>query len=315
MAKEFEEDLLIADLAIGSLKTEGKQTTRPIHKPSTKIGRIYKALMLGTRDYARKNGFSKAILGLSGGVDSSVVAAIAVEALGKNNVIGVTMPSRFNSQETQSDAKAVAAILGIEIKEIPIDSIFDTYLKSLQGEFRGLKPNIAEENIQARIRGNILMAISNKFGWLVLTTGNKSEVAVGYCTLYGDMSGGFAVIKDVPKTLVYELCRHINNQRGKIIPLSVIQRAPSAELRENQKDQDSLPPYRDLDAMITAYVEEHQSLSKMSRGKDLEIIKNFINLVDRNEYKRRQAPPGVKITPRAFGKDWRLPITNKYKEF
>jgi len=315
MAKEFEEDLSVTDLTIGKrLSAKGKDS-RQAYKFSSKIERIYKALVLGTRDYARKNGFKKAILGLSGGVDSSLVAALAVEALGRDNVIGVTMPSRFNSQETRNDAKVLADNLGIPLKVIPIDNILDVYLKSLQSEFNNLKPGMAEENIQARIRGNLLMALSNKFGWLVLTTGNKSELAVGYCTLYGDMSGGFAVIKDVPKTIVYELCAYINQAKGGVIPPSVIKREPSAELRENQKDQDSLPPYDVLDAMITAYVEEHQSLSKMNRQNDLDTIKKFINLVDRNEYKRRQAPPGIKITPRAFGKDWRLPITNRYKEF
>jgi len=314
MAREFEEDLLVADIPVGSPHKK-ESLKKHIFKPSQKIERVFKALVLGVRDYARKNGFSKALFGLSGGIDSSLVAAIAVEALGKENVIGITMPSRYTSEGTRYDAQKMAANLGIEFKEIVIDEIFEVYLKALASQFKGSKPDIAEENMQARIRGNVLMAMSNKFGWLVLTTGNKSEMAVGYCTLYGDMSGGFAVIKDTPKTLVYELCHYINQVKGEVIPNSVFKRPPSAELRDNQTDQDSLPPYDSLDAMIKDYVEEHKPLYKMCRGKDLETVKKVINLIDRNEYKRRQAPPGIKITPRAFGKDWRLPITNKYKEF
>jgi NAD+ synthase (glutamine-hydrolysing) len=314
MAKEFEEDLLVADIWLAR-QQKRSANGRHIHKPSSRTARVFKALVLGVKDYVSKNGFSKAVVGLSGGIDSSLVAAIAVQALGRENVIGVTMPSRYTSEGTRYDAQKLAANLGIDFKEVVIEEIFEVYLKAMAGPFKGTKTDITEENLQARIRGNILMAFSNKFGWLVLTTGNKSEVAVGYCTLYGDMSGGFAVIKDVPKTLVYDICRHINSLMGPVIPESVFQRAPSAELRDNQTDQDSLPAYDELDAMIKDYVEEHKPFSKMSRGKDLEIVKKVINLIDRNEYKRRQAPPGIKITPRAFGKDWRLPITNKYKEF
>jgi len=276
---------------------------------------IYSALTLGTRDYAHKNGFKKVVIGLSGGIDSALVACIAVEALGKENVIGVSMPSKYSSAGTRSDAKALAGNLGIEFKEIAIKEVVDVYDGTLKNHFKGQEPNIAEENIQARIRGNILMALSNKFGWLVLTTGNKSEVAVGYCTLYGDMTGGFAVIKDVPKMKVYDLCALRNKKVDKPIPESIITRAPSAELRDNQKDQDTLPPYPVLDDLIVKYVENHQSIKDMSKYAKFDVIKKIILMIDRSEYKRRQAPPGIKITSRAFGRDWRLPITNKYKEF
>jgi len=258
--------------------------------------------------------FKKVLIGLSGGIDSALVAAIAVEALGSENVVGVTMPSRYTSKGTKSDAHQLAKNLGIECLEIPIEKMFGSYLSALEPHFKHTKPNIAEENIQARIRGNILMALSNKFGWMVLTTGNKSEMAVGYCTLYGDMSGGFAVIKDIPKTKVYELCEFINTHHGTRIPKSTIRRAPSAELRENQKDQDSLPEYSDLDLILEGYVEQHKSLSFLSKKVDADTVREVIRKVDLSEYKRRQAPLGIKITERAFGKDWRLPITNKYKE-
>jgi NAD+ synthase (glutamine-hydrolysing) len=276
--------------------------------------RIYQALVLGTRDYTRKNGFRKVVLGLSGGIDSSLVAAIAVDALGKENVIGVTMPSRYTSRATKADAGILAKNLGIQFIEASIEKIFKVYLTELKGLWKGTRTGLAEENLQARIRGNILMALSNKFGWLVLTTGNKSEVAVGYCTLYGDMTGGFAVIKDVPKTKVYDLARLKNRQQGKIIPVSVLKRAPTAELKANQKDQDSLPPYDVLDETLKEYIENHWPAAKMARRRDRKLIKKITEMVDCSEYKRRQAPPGIKITPRAFGKDWRLPITNRYKE-
>lgn len=303
--KQFEEDLIVVDLDA----KKGNQA-----KKLSQIERVNKALVLGTHDYVYKNGFKKVLIGISGGIDSALVAAIAVKAIGKKNVIGVTMPSQYTSKGAHSDAKTLAQNLGIKLIEVPIKDVYKAYLSALKNEFNGQDPNIAEENIQARIRGNILMALSNKFGWLVLTTGNKSEVAVGYCTLYGDMSGGFAVIKDVPKTKVYELARFINKSK-EIIPQTIIDRAPSAELRENQKDEDSLPPYDQLDELLKDYVEEHSSLRKMSRRKNVKLIKEIISLVDRNEYKRRQAPPGIKITQRSFDKDWRLPITNKYKEF
>jgi len=328
--KQFEEDLVVVDLDV--LPRKVKQKTKRIVIPCeektkkvlgkqkarkfSQIERIYKALVLGTRDYVYKNGFHKVVVGLSGGIDSSVVAVIAREAIGKRNVIGITMPSQYSSSGTQADAKKLAKNLGIKILEVPINEIFNVYKSALKKAFLGAKEDVTEENLQARIRGNILMAFSNKFGWLVLTTGNKSELAVGYCTLYGDMSGGFAVIKDVPKTYVYELARLINAQKKNIIPKSILTRAPSAELKEGQKDQDSLPDYKTLDSLIEGYVEDHQSLEKIvKKTKNLKAVKEMIKLIDKSEYKRRQAPPGIKITSRAFGKDWRLPITNKYKEF
>jgi NAD+ synthase (glutamine-hydrolysing) len=277
---------------------------------------IRAALVLGTRDYVRKNGFGKVLIGLSGGIDSALTAAIAVEALGADQVVGVSMPSRFNSAETRSDAARVAASLGIRFLEIPIQRTYEGYLELLAGPFGAGEPGVAGENLQARVRGNILMALSNRFGWLVLTTGNKSETAVGYCTLYGDMAGGFAVIKDVPKTLVWELAGNLNRCAGReLIPESTIARVPSAELRPDQRDEDSLPPYRVLDAILAAYVEQLRSPAEIAGlGFDLETVERVVRLVDGSEYKRRQAPPGVKITPRAFGRDRRLPITNRWTD-
>lgn len=330
--RQFEEDLVIVDLPVKSTSTKRKikncvalpsfrSTDREPIKNSLAprygvIERIYKALVLGTRDYMGKNGFRQAVVGLSGGIDSSIVAKIAVDAIGQENVIGVSMPSPFTSIGTKTDGQALANNLGIRFMEIPIKPIFDSYLDVLKDHLAGHPFSVAEENLQARIRGNILMTFSNKFGWLVLTTGNKSEVAVGYCTLYGDMSGGFAVIKDVPKTKVYEIAHFINKREGNVIPASILTRPPTAELRPNQKDEDSLPPYAQLDPLLKAYVEDHQSLQEMAKTHpNMDVVKDVIRLVDRSEYKRRQSPPGIKITPRAFGKDWRLPITNKYKEF
>ncbi len=306
-AKQFDEQLLEVDL---KAKPQGAVEFLDSDEE------VYRALVLGTRDYVLKNGFKKVALGLSGGIDSALVAAIAVDALGKDNVVGISMPSQFNAKATQSDARLLAKNLGIEFKEIPIKAIFVAYLKTLSVYFEGTAPNIAEENLQARIRGNLLMAFSNKFGWMVLTTGNKSEMAVGYCTLYGDMSGGFAPLKDILKTKVYALCRWRNSLGvDPIIPKSIILRAPSAELRPDQTDEASLGAYEDLDQVLHAYVEKHQSVGTMKNNKiDAAYIAKIIRLVDLSEYKRRQSPPGVKITPRAFGKDWRLPITNKYKE-
>ena len=266
------------------------------------------------KDYVRKNNFAKITLGLSGGIDSALVACIAKDALGKRNVLGLSMPSRYSSDETQKDAEIIAKNLGIRFKKVPIDNIFKSYLDVLSLHFKGVDPNIAEENIQARIRGNILMAFSNKFGYLVLNTGNKSETSAGYCTLYCDMAVGFSVIKDVPKRLVYELAEYYNKKEEKrIIPRSVFKRPPTAELRPNQKDQDTLPPYDFLDSVIDLYIEKNKGFKdivKKLRRRDM--VKKVLNMIDYNEYKRRQAPPGVKITPMSFGKDRRMPITNKF---
>jgi NAD+ synthase (glutamine-hydrolysing) len=276
---------------------------------------VYSALVLGTKDYVRKNGFKGVVIGMSGGVDSALVTTIAVDALGKENVQGIFMPSMYSSKESHEDAHAHANNLGINIDTISIKNLYDSYIQTLSKPFKGTAPDITEENLQARIRGNILMALSNKFGWLVLTTGNKSEMSVGYATLYGDMAGGFAVIKDVPKTLVYDLCQWRNKKaRYELIPGRILWKEPTAELRPDQKDTDSLPPYSVLDPILKEYVEEHRSLDKITNmGCDLNSVRRVINMVDHAEYKRRQAPPGIKITPRAFGKDRRFPITNKYK--
>ncbi|MFH0753799.1 MAG: NAD(+) synthase, partial [Candidatus Omnitrophota bacterium] len=294
---------------------------KPVLKPRVTaslkpVAEIYGAVVSGTRDYVRKNGFKKVVIGLSGGIESALVAALACDALGCSNVVGISMPTRYNAQETRDDARLLAQNLGIEFHEVPIERIFEAYLEVLKPEFGHLPFDLAEENLQSRIRGNILMAFSNKFGWLVLTTGNKSEMATGYCTLYGDMSGGYAVIKDILKTRVYDLCAFYNQKEGRdIIPLSIFKRPPSAELRFHQTDQDSLPPYALLDQLLGMYVEGHQGFRQMRRVcKDEKIVRKVIELVDKSEYKRRQAPPGVKITQRAFGKDWRLPLTNRYKE-
>ena len=277
---------------------------------------VFNALIVGTRDYVVKNGFQRVVLGLSGGIDSSLVAAIAAQALGKENVSGIILPSKFNSQDSYDDARELANNLGIEYKVIPIQEVFEKYLELLRPSFSGVPWSVAEENLQARIRGNILMGFSNKFGWLVLTTGNKSEMGVGYCTLYGDMAGGFAVIKDVPKTLVYKLAEFYNAQRGKeIIPKRVFLKAPTAELKENQKDSDSLPVYEVLDPLLKYYVEDDLSAVEiMRKGFAKGDVVRTMQLVDKSEYKRRQSPPGVKITPRAFGRDRRMPITNRFKE-
>jgi NAD+ synthase (glutamine-hydrolysing) len=278
-------------------------------------GDVYDALVLGTRDYITKNGFKKVLIGLSGGIDSSLVAAIAADALGPSNVIGILMPSRYSSSGSISDSELLGRNLGIKYITIPIEKVYQAYIETLAEQFRDAKPDATEENIQARIRGNLLMALSNKFGWLVLTTGNKSEIATGYTTLYGDMAGGFAVIKDVPKTLVYELAKYRNSiTNDEVIPPSIISKAPSAELRPEQKDTDSLPPYDLLDPVLTAYVEEDKSVEQIiSTGFEESVVKRAARLVDTSEYKRRQAPPGIKITPRAFGRDRRLPITNRFK--
>ncbi len=309
-AKAFDEDLLIFDL--GSAR--GQKKTHSKTKPISEHEEIYSALTLGLKDYVRKNNFNKVALGLSGGIDSALVACIAADALGRGNVLAISMPSRYSSAETQKDAEIIAGNLGIKFHKISIDGIFSSYLNTLSMHFKGSKPSIAEENIQARIRGNILMAFSNKFGYLVLNTGNKSETSAGYCTLYGDMAGGFSVIKDAPKKLVYELAEYRNKREGKdIIPKSIFKRAPTAELRPNQKDRDTLPPYDFLDRVIDLYVEKNKGFEDIVKelGRR-DVVKKTLNMIDRSEYKRRQAPPGIKITPMAFGKDRRMPITNKF---
>jgi NAD+ synthase (glutamine-hydrolysing) len=277
-----------------------------------KLETVHQALVLGIKDYLTKCGFKKAVLGLSGGIDSALVCYLAAEALGKENVLGISMPSHYSSAGSVDDSKALAENLGIDFKVISIKDIFDNYLKTLQEPFAGQEPDCTEENIQARIRGNILMAFSNKFGYLTLTTGNKSELAVGYCTLYGDMSGGLSVISDVPKTLVYELANYINRDK-EIIPHATIEKAPSAELRPDQKDQDTLPPYPVLDKILYYYIEEKHSTAEIKKmGLDPETVDWVTKTVDRNEYKRKQAAPGLKVTSKAFGIGRRMPIAAKY---
>ncbi|MFN8475150.1 MAG: NAD+ synthase [Anaerolineae bacterium] len=284
----------------------------PIAPALSDTAEVYRALVLGTRDYVQKNNFKKVVIGLSGGIDSSLTAAIAVDALGAANVVGVAMPSRYSSTHSLEDAAALARNLGIEYKVVSVDETFQAYLDMMAGAWPGAEPNVAEENLQARIRGNILMALSNKYGWLVLTTGNKSEVSVGYSTLYGDMAGGFTPIKDIYKTAVYALSRY-RNALGSVIPERSLTKAPSAELRPNQTDQDTLPPYDVLDGILEAYVEDDRSLAEIvALGYDEAVVRRVIRMVNINEYKRRQAPPGIKITQRAFGKDRRLPITNHF---
>lgn len=343
--RQFEEDMVVADLDIESVfrarlhdprrrqqdmsfatpaativdRPVGQKVQRrdPMPRvdadPLPDDAEIYHALVLGTRDYVRKNGFSKVVLGLSGGIDSALTAVIAVDALGAENVTGVLMPSEFSSQGSIDDALELGKNLGIELLTIPIGEVFESYKASLRDAFKGAKPDVSEENLQARIRGNFLMSLSNKFGWLVLSTGNKSEISTGYCTLYGDMAGGFAVLKDVMKTTVYRLSEYCNARTVRI-PRATIDKPPSAELRPNQLDVDSLPPYDVLDPILKAYVEEDRSYSEMlEMGFDGAVVQRIVRLVDVNEYKRRQAAPGVKITPRAFGRDRRMPITNRFR--
>ncbi|MFH1615863.1 MAG: NAD+ synthase [Planctomycetota bacterium] len=320
-AKAFQEDMLVADITAGPERLainipDAAYRNSACTKLDT-ITEVYHALILGTADYIRKNGFSKVIVGLSGGIDSSVTAAIAVEAIGRENVVAITMPSQFNSDETISDSQRQAQNLGIEFHKIPITEILHSFDKTLGFFDTWNNSSIAYENLQARIRGSILMSLSNQLGYLVLTTGNKSETAVGYSTLYGDTAGGFAVIKDLPKTMVYKLAKHINQiNNSEIIPATVIERPPTAELRPNQKDTDSLPDYDLLDKILKGYVEEDKSAQQLVNEDRLpaDVVNRVIALVDRNEYKRRQCPPGIKITPKAFGKDRRLPITNRYTD-
>lgn len=332
----FEESLLVADIELQHKSVSGQKyyfqhtyqiehqkldndfsqkrdTLKPAILPALEpLKEIYLALVTGTRDYVQKNGFKKVVIGLSGGIDSALTAAIAQKALGAENVVGVLMPSRFTSQESTEDANALAKNLRIQTHIVGIDNIVNCFENALVPLFEHTSRDITEENIQARARGNILMALSNKFGWLVLTTGNKSETSVGYCTLYGDMAGGFAVLKDVLKTLVYELSNYINRER-EIIPKRILTKPPSAELRPDQKDEDSLPPYDVLDKILTEYIEHDSSVAEIvAKGFDTTTVREIVRLVDRNEYKRRQAPPGIRITPKAFGRDRRMPITNHF---
>ena len=332
-ANSFEEEVLFFDITLSSKNSKAKaRGIRSVKAPASlsKIIKlkelpahsyiekseeeeVYSALVLGTRDYIRKNGFSKVILGLSGGVDSSLTAAIAVDALGAANVVGVLMPSPHSSTGSINDSLELAKNLKIKTFTLPIVSAMKAYEYILQETFKDTEPGLAEENLQARIRGNLLMALSNKFGWMVLTTGNKSEFSMGYCTLYGDMAGGFAVIKDVPKVLVYQLSNWLNSDKI-IIPENVLNKEPSAELRPDQKDTDSLPPYELLDPVLLCYIEEDASLEEIKvAGLSKAETQRIARLVDLSEYKRRQGPPGIKITPKAFGKDRRLPITNRFK--
>jgi NAD+ synthase/NAD+ synthase (glutamine-hydrolysing) len=304
-AKAFEEDLVLFDTVTG----EGDIR----EQPSDEIACAYQGLVLGTRDYVRKCKFAKAIVGLSGGVDSSVVASIAVAALGASNVLGVSMPGPYSSEGSKTDAQALARNLNINLLTLPIEPVFEAYKQALAPAFANRPPDTTEENIQARIRGNFLMALSNKFGSMVLSTGNKSEIAAGYCTLYGDMAGGLAVISDVPKLMVYELAHYINRER-EVIPRSSLEKPPSAELRPNQKDSDSLPPYEVLDRILKAYIEEVKSPEEIATqtGMDLKLVRDIAALVDRNEYKRKQAAPGLKITSRAFGFGRPFPIAQRF---
>jgi len=303
-AKSFEEDLIFLDSE--TLKGDIHQQTE-LGMPS-----VYAALVLGTRDYVRKCGFSKVLIALSGGIDSALTAAIAVDALGKENVTGVAMPSQYSSEHSVTDARELANNLGIRFEMVPIGPIFDSYRKALSCVFAGLPEDVTEENIQSRIRGNIVMAMSNKFGHLVLTTGNKSEVAVGYSTLYGDMVGGLGVISDVPKTMVYQLSHFVNSRKA-VIPQSTLDKPPSAELRPGQKDSDTLPPYEILDNILEDYVEDYHSAGQIAseRGYDIKVVRDVIRMIERSEYKRQQAAPGLKITPKAFGMGRRFPIAQK----
>jgi NAD+ synthase (glutamine-hydrolysing) len=347
-AAQFEEELLVVDidpgpprepndgpLEVREIEVAGLRGSGPARptdrgpalgragRPATRLrerlgpeAEVYEALRVGIRDYVGKNGFSQVVMGISGGIDSALTACIAADALGADKVTTVSMPSRYSSVGTKTDARETAERLGVHYLEIPIEGLYEAYLACLSSYLAPGSPGVTEQNIQARIRGNLLMALSNKFGWLVLTTGNKSETAVGYATLYGDMAGGFAALKDVPKTLVYELAKYRNalGPAGGPIPATTLERAPSAELAPGQTDQDTLPPYDVLDQIIEAYVERDDSLDEIvALGLDRALVRRVLNMIDGNEYKRRQGAPGVKITPRAFGKDRRLPITNRYR--
>jgi NAD+ synthase (glutamine-hydrolysing) len=307
-------ELLVTEVPVSERATAERKPEMAaiVNKPLEGAAEVYAAVVLGTHDYVRKQGFEKVVIGLSGGVDSALTAAIAVDALGPDNVIGVRMPSRYTSAESLEDAGLIAEALGVQLLDFPIELAHRAFEEILAGVFRGTQPGVAEENIQPRIRSTILHALSNKFGYIVLTTGNKSELATGYGTLYGDMAGGFAVLKDITKTMVYELCRY-RNSLSRAIPERVLTKPPTAELKPGQKDSDSLPPYEELDPILRGYVEEDLGPEELvAAGNRPEAVARVIQLVDRSEYKRRQYPPGVKITPRAFGRDRRMPITNRY---
>ena len=348
--KQFDEDFIVADLDVDSVfrsqlrdprrrketpwaneklrqatkievSSEYPASVKPSLPPRRverldELAEVYQALVLGVRDYVSKNGFEKVVIGLSGGVDSSLVAAIATDAVGTDSVVGISMPSRYSSPGSKSDAEALARNLGIRFQVISIEKAFIAYLETLAEPFKDTQPDVTEENIQARIRGNILFALSNKFGWLVLACSNKSETATGYTTVYGDMAGGFIPLKDVPKTLVLELAKYKNRLVGKeVIPVAVLTKAPSAELRPDQKDVDTLPPYEVLDPILKAYVEDDATIDQIiDMGYDRAVVMKIARLVDRSEYKRRQSAPGIKITPRDFGRDRRLPITNQFRQ-
>ena len=353
-APRFEESLLVADVDVTDLEksrlqhqsfaipqdeldaigeaTEyeidltGKRRRPKVQELSThrldRLEAVYRALLVGTRDYMRKTGFKKVAIAVSGGIDSALVTAVAVDAIGAENVVGVSLPSRYSSEGSVADAKDLCSRLGVELWNIPIEPGHSAFEEMLSETFEGTEPGLSEENVQSRIRGNLMMAIANKFGWLVLTTGNKSEMATGYATLYGDMAGAYAVIKDVPKTLVYELCHHRNKRGpGSLIPMAIIEKPPSAELRPDQLDEDSLPPYDQLDRVIHSYIEDRMSPELIiqnerelgDEGATEAVVRRIVRLIDINEYKRRQSPPGVKITGLAFGKDRRLPIASGWQ--
>jgi NAD+ synthase (glutamine-hydrolysing) len=320
---------------VGAAKepTNGKRVAGEVAPLLDELEQMRLALELGLRDYVEKNGFSDVVIGVSGGIDSALTAALAVEALGAERVHCISMPSPYSSEGTRNDARALAESLGTHFLELPIDHIYEAFASALADVFEGREPDLAEENLQARIRGVILMALSNKFGWLVIATGNKSELSVGYATLYGDMAGGFALLKDVYKTDVFRLAKHLNERyvgaragtgaeaasqatpQRELIPQSIIDRAPSAELRADQLDEDSLPPYPQLDKVLEAYVELDRSREELSTdGFDTDVVERAIAMIDRAEYKRRQAPPGVKLRPKAFGRDRRTPITNRWRD-
>lgn len=323
-AKDFEQDLLFVDLALPGDTSDQPHQANRLQTPRRGIQATYHALVLGLRDYCQKCGFSSIVLGLSGGIDSAVTACVAVDALGAENVTGITMPSRYSSEGSKSDARLLAESLGLAFHTVPIGAAHEAFEGMLDPLFEGREPGVAEENVQARVRGTILMAYSNKFGSLLVTTGNKSEIAVGYCTLYGDMAGGLAILSDVPKTMVYRLARWINDDPasplreragGPVIPEDTISKPPSAELREDQKDEDSLPPYDVLDQIIERYVERMQPAKDIidQTGIDAAVVRQIVKLIDRNEYKRKQMPPGLKVTSRAFGVGRRMPIAQRYR--